>query len=38
VEFLKAHGCGEAQGYYFARPVPATEMRALLERGILPVT
>jgi diguanylate cyclase (GGDEF)-like protein/PAS domain S-box-containing protein len=38
VEFLKAHGCGEAQGYYFARPVPATEMRALLERGILPAS
>jgi EAL domain-containing protein (putative c-di-GMP-specific phosphodiesterase class I) len=36
VEFLKAHGCGEAQGYYFARPLPATEMRALLERGSLP--
>ena len=36
VEFLKAHGCGEAQGYYFARPVPADEMRALLERGSLP--
>jgi diguanylate cyclase (GGDEF)-like protein/PAS domain S-box-containing protein len=36
VEFLKAHGCGEAQGYYFARPVAAPEMRALLERGILP--
>jgi diguanylate cyclase (GGDEF)-like protein/PAS domain S-box-containing protein len=36
LEFLKAHGCGEAQGYYFARPVPATEMRALLERGTLP--
>ena len=36
-EFLKAHGCSEAQGYYFARPVPADEMRALLERGTLPV-
>ena len=36
LEFLKAHGCGEAQGYYFARPVPASEMRALLERGSLP--
>jgi diguanylate cyclase (GGDEF)-like protein len=36
VEFLKAHGCGEAQGYYFARPVPAPEMRALLQRGSLP--
>ena len=36
LEFLKAHGCGEAQGYYFARPVPASEMRTLLERGSLP--
>ena len=36
VDFLKAHGCGEAQGYYFARPVPAPEMRALLQRGSLP--
>jgi len=35
-EFLKTHGCTEAQGYYFARPVPAAEMRALLERGTLP--
>jgi diguanylate cyclase (GGDEF)-like protein/PAS domain S-box-containing protein len=35
-EFLKAHGCSEAQGYYFARPVPADEMRVLLERGTLP--
>jgi len=36
LEFLKAHGCGEAQGYYFARPAPASEIRALLERGSLP--
>jgi len=36
-DFLKAHGCGEAQGFYFADPVPASEMRALLERGSLPV-
>ncbi len=35
-EFLKARGCGEAQGYYFARPVPAAEMQALLEGGTLP--
>jgi len=35
--FLRTHGCNEAQGYYFARPVPASEMRALLERGTLPV-
>jgi EAL domain-containing protein (putative c-di-GMP-specific phosphodiesterase class I) len=36
VEFLKSHGCRGAQGYYFARPVPAREMRKLLERGTLP--
>jgi diguanylate cyclase (GGDEF)-like protein/PAS domain S-box-containing protein len=36
-EFLTTHGCTEAQGYYFARPVPADQMRALLERGTLPV-
>ncbi|MEO8565435.1 MAG: EAL domain-containing protein, partial [Betaproteobacteria bacterium] len=36
-EFLKTHGCNEAQGYYFARPVPADEMRALLEHGTLPL-
>ena len=36
VAFLKAHGCSEAQGFYFARPVPANEMRALLEGGALP--
>jgi diguanylate cyclase (GGDEF)-like protein/PAS domain S-box-containing protein len=32
--FLKLHRCTEAQGYYFARPMPANEMRTLLERGI----
>ena len=32
-EFLKAHGCREAQGFYFARPMPASEMGALLERA-----
>jgi diguanylate cyclase (GGDEF)-like protein/PAS domain S-box-containing protein len=36
-DFLKAHSCVEAQGFYFADPVPASEMRALLERGSLPV-
>ncbi len=38
VEFLKTHGCGQAQGFYFARPMPANEMRALLEGGALPAT
>ena len=36
VEYLKSHGCREAQGFYFARPMPANEMRALLEGGALP--
>ncbi len=33
LEFLQRHGCDELQGYYFSRPVPATEMEALL-RGM----
>ncbi|MGX4642780.1 sensor domain-containing protein [Massilia sp. SYSU DXS3249] len=30
VEFLRSAACDEAQGYYFARPMPLAELRALL--------
>ena len=31
VTFLQAHGCDEAQGYYFSKPVVAHEFAKLLE-------
>jgi EAL domain-containing protein (putative c-di-GMP-specific phosphodiesterase class I) len=31
VKFLQAHGCDEAQGYYFGRPVVAQQFAKLLE-------
>jgi EAL domain-containing protein (putative c-di-GMP-specific phosphodiesterase class I) len=34
LEFLQAHQCDEAQGYYFSRPVPAQEFAKLLKTGI----
>jgi diguanylate cyclase (GGDEF)-like protein/PAS domain S-box-containing protein len=34
LEFLQAHRCDEAQGYYFSRPVPAEEFATLLRTGI----
>ena len=37
VAFLTAHNCGEAQGFYFARPAPANEILTLLERRMLPI-
>jgi EAL domain-containing protein (putative c-di-GMP-specific phosphodiesterase class I) len=33
VAFLQAHGCAEGQGYYFSRPVPASQFAKLLEAG-----
>jgi EAL domain-containing protein (putative c-di-GMP-specific phosphodiesterase class I) len=34
LEFLRAHNCDEAQGYYFTRPVPAEQFARLLRTGI----
>jgi diguanylate cyclase (GGDEF)-like protein/PAS domain S-box-containing protein len=30
IDFLRAHGCKEAQGFYFSQPVPAEQFTALL--------
>jgi diguanylate cyclase (GGDEF)-like protein/PAS domain S-box-containing protein len=30
LEFLRAHQCGQAQGYYFSRPVPPEQFSSLL--------
>ena len=35
LEFLQAHGCDEGQGFYFSRPVPASQFAKLLEAGTL---
>ena len=33
LEFLQAHGCDEAQGYYLSRPLPAWQFAMLLSGG-----
>jgi EAL domain-containing protein (putative c-di-GMP-specific phosphodiesterase class I) len=32
MRYLKSQGCTEVQGFIFSRPVPAEELRGLLER------
>jgi EAL domain-containing protein (putative c-di-GMP-specific phosphodiesterase class I) len=34
LEFLRANGCGEVQGYFFAYPMPAEEFAAMFDRGV----
>ena len=31
LDYLRRHGCDEAQGFYFSRPLPVQEMEALLQ-------
>ncbi|QBE62067.1 bifunctional diguanylate cyclase/phosphodiesterase [Pseudoduganella lutea] len=33
LEFLRAHGCDEMQGYYFSRPLPAEEFERMIQSG-----
>jgi EAL domain-containing protein (putative c-di-GMP-specific phosphodiesterase class I) len=36
--FLVEHGCEEIQGYYFSKPLPQDQARALLASGRIDVT
>ncbi len=33
VKYLRKHGCQEAQGYFFSKPIPSQEFTNLLRRG-----
>jgi len=37
VRFLRDHGCDAGQGYYFSKPLPIAEFRALLAAGPMPM-
>ena len=37
VRFLRAHGCDQAQGYYFSRPIPMEQLAVLLREGPFPL-
>ncbi|AHK78398.1 diguanylate cyclase [Ectothiorhodospira haloalkaliphila] len=32
-DWLRTRGCGQAQGYLYARPMPANQCQPLLARG-----
>ena len=35
LEFLKAKGCTEVQGYYFSRPLPAAQFQAFMQERLI---